>query len=71
MTETTETHRSTNLVIENLERQVAEAKALIAAIENGVTALISGPHMPTTHAIERALYPPDHIVDIYRKDRSL
>lgn len=66
----TETARVTNLVIENLERQLDEAKALLAAVEEGVGALISGPHMPTTHAIERALYPPSHVVDRYRKDQS-
>jgi hypothetical protein len=63
-----QSHATTNRIIENLEKQLDDARATLDAVENGILALVSGPYMPTPGAITGALYPPADIVDRYRKD---
>lgn len=60
-------HATTDAIIANLEKQLDDARALLAAVEDGVIELISGPYAPSTAAIRGALFPPEEKVDLYRR----
>jgi hypothetical protein len=61
------THAATNAVIDGLTEDLARTRATLAAVRDGVVALIDGDVMPTPRAIERALWPTDEVVAHYRR----
>ncbi len=61
------THDTTTRLIDSLTEQLDTAHARADAVESGILALLTGPYAPSTTAIERALYPSDNIVDLFRK----
>lgn len=64
----TATQHTTNLVIDNLNRDLATEKARLAAIHCAVLDLLDGPWMPMPDAIRRALYPSAEMIATYRED---
>lgn len=63
----TQSQNITNQVIDNLEFEVIERRATIAAIRALMFRLLDSDYMPTPSAIERALYPSQSMVDAYKK----
>lgn len=64
------TQAATNAVIDGMEQDVIRLRATLAAVRDGVVALIDGDVMPTPRAIERALWPePEEIAERQRRIR--
>jgi chemotaxis regulatin CheY-phosphate phosphatase CheZ len=63
-----QTHDTTNRLIDSLTEQLSESQAEVDAIRAGVAELLDGPYMPTPDAIYRALYPSEAMRERYRRD---
>lgn len=61
-----QSHETTNMVIEGLQKDLEYEKARSDAIVSGVLKLISGTYMPTTGALHNALYPTDDLIELFR-----
>jgi len=64
----TATQHTTNLVLDNLNTDLATERARVDAIRAGVLDLMDGPWMPMPDAIRRALYPSAEMIAAYRED---
>jgi hypothetical protein len=63
-----QTHATTNSLIDSLTAQLADARADLDAIRFQVEGLLGGPYMPTPDAILRALYPSAELRKHFRRD---
>ena len=59
--------RTTNRLIDGLTDRAQDAEATIAAIRDGVAALLEKPYAPSASAIEGALWPSDDRIAAWRE----
>lgn len=57
---------TTNELLHGYKSRAEEAEAALALIRARVSALLDGPYMPTSHAIEAALWPSSEQVQNWR-----
>lgn len=62
---------TTNQLLDSYKTRAEEAEATIAMIRAGIGALLDGPYMPATHAIEAALWPSSEQVQDWRDVRGV
>ena len=53
---------TTNQLLDSYENRAKQAEATLALIRSGIGQLLDGPYMPTSHAIEAALWPSSELV---------
>lgn len=58
---------TTDRIIEALTDRAQDAEATLAAVRTGIVRLIDGDYAPTTAALERALWPSEDCVAVYRE----
>jgi hypothetical protein len=61
---------TTNALIENLQAQLDNERATVAAIRDRISTLLDGPWMPTSSTIRDALWPSETTRNEYRERRS-
>lgn len=61
---------TTNQLLEFHQNRTAELEATLNLIRTRITALLGGPYMPTSHAIEAALWPSSEQVQDWRGVRG-
>lgn len=68
----TDSANTTNTLLDMYESQLREARATIQLIREQVLDLVYGPFQPTTHAIEKALYPhPERLKELVAKAKEV
>lgn len=55
---------TTNQLLDSYERRTKQLEATLALIRDGIGRLLDGPYMPTSHAIEAALWPSSERVEV-------
>lgn len=63
-----QTHATTNNLIDSLTSQLADSRATVDAIRAGVQGLFDGPYMPMPDSVLAALYPSEQVCDRFRPD---
>ena len=61
---------TTNTLLGAYRSEIADLRATLTAVRAGITCLLDGDYMPTSAALERALWPSSAVVDFHREESS-